>query len=1119
MRKTFVCIFVLSVLLAPATRSSAQTFGQITGKVADTTGGVLIGASVSVTNTQTGLTRTEQVNNAGVYVFPNLLPGMYNIKVELQGFQSKAMNAVQLQVQQTVRLDFSLELGAVSETVVATGVAPLINITDATVGTVINNEQIVELPLNGRNFIQLVALSPNVSADYGSGGGGASGRQGGDRATQNFSIAGQRREYNNYTLDGIVNQDVNFNTYAFLPSIDAVEEFKVQTGVYSAEFGREAAQVNVSTKSGTNVYHATIFEFLRNDAFDALPYSFSSATPKKSPFKWNQFGFTAGGPVAIPRLFSGKNKLFFMSNYEGFRLRNQQQQIYSTPTVAMRTGDFSGAPVVIRDPANNNQPFPGNIIPASRLSNTARRLLEFYPEPNIPGAGLSNNYLALQNGSTDKDQFTGRLDFIENQKSFWFGRFSWTNELVLSPALKDNGTKVETNVKQGMIANTRTFSPTLVNEFRFGATKFYNNLAQELQYERNIHQEFGLGLFIPEPIAWGLPSFTVSGFSGFGAGAAVPFTGNNYIFQFVDNMTWIHGNHSMKMGAEIRRDHYNMIGTQEIRGSLIIDNPATGYGFADYMLGMLSRTASAGALANARYRATAQSYFFQDNWRLRSNVTADLGLRYEYTPPWEDLNGQQMNMWIPPGFGTPQQAGKPCFIRVGSGDPYEGVSTRFDPAICVARDGRMGDRLVQPDKTNFAPRLGLVWNATPKTSVRTGFGIFYVQDTTNPVFDMSRNIQGRITSAGQGLTFELPYTGGTTNPCGVQMPPQVCVTAPQVYANQYDRRTPYIGQYLLNVQRELPGSMALEIGYFGSRGYRLQRYLTINQPVPGLSDPILARAPAPELGNWQLLASVGHSEYNSLATKLTRRMANGLTGLVSYTYSKSHDNGSGIRTLGSDQLKPQKGDCATPCEEGRSVFDVRHRMVSSFLYELPVGSGRKYLSGPGVVNAIAGGWQVGGIIRLSSGFPLTVTSGVDRSRTAHGYDRPNVVPNVDPNLPASQRGPAAWFNVAAYQMNALGTFGNLGRATLTGPGIFVVDFSAIKDFRFRDKYLQFRLEAFNLLNHPNFADPNTNMAQSNWNAAGANSIPTPGGGAFGTITELRSTVPMRQLQLGLKINF
>ena len=349
--------------------------------------------------------------------------------------------------------------------------------------------------------------------------------------------------------------------------------------------------------------------------------------------------------------------------------------------------------MTIRDPLTG-QPFPGNQIPRNRLDPIAIKLLEWYPEPNIPGAGLSRNYLALQHHVTDKDQFTQRIDFVESSKSFWFGRFSWTDEYVLAPNLKDNGQVVETNVKQVMVSNTRTLSPSVVNEFRFGATKFYNNLAQELQYKRNVHQEVGLGLFIPPPISWGLPSMTISGFSGFGDNPSLPFTGDNSVFQFIDNVSWIRGNHSMRMGAEIRRDDYNMIGTQEIRGSLNIDRPVTGYSFADYMLGMISGTRSAGALGEGWYRATSQAYFIQDTWRMRPSVTLDLGLRYEYTPPWLDVKGEMMNIWVPPGFGTPSQQGKPCFIRVGSGDPYEGVATRFDPAICVARDGRLGDRLI-----------------------------------------------------------------------------------------------------------------------------------------------------------------------------------------------------------------------------------------------------------------------------------------------------------------------------------------------------------------------------------------------------------------------------------------
>ena len=316
---------------------------------------------------------------------------------------------------------------------------------------------------------------------------------------------------------------------------------------------------------------------------------------------------------------------------------------------------------------------------------------------------------------------------------------------------------------------------------------------------------------------------------------------------------------------------------------------------------------------------------------------------------------------------------------------------------------------------------------------------------------------------------------------------------------------------------ELNNSTALEIGYFGNQGHRLQRFITLNQPVPSVSDPILSRAPYPELGNFQHVAGVGQSYYHALAAKLTRRLSNGLQGLVSYTWSKSIDNGSGIRVLGTDPLKPERGDCPN-CEWGLSVFDARHRFTTSFLYDLPVGSGHTYLeSGP--LSGILGGWQLGGILRASSGFPLTITSGVDQSRTAHGYDRPNVVGGVSSALPSDQRSPAEWFNVSAFQMNPLGTFGNVGRSTVMGPGIFVVDFSAIKNVQMGARNLQVRIEAFNLFNRPNFGDPNTNMAQSNWNIAGANGIPTAGGGSFGTISETRATVPMRQLQFALKLGF
>ena len=1105
MRKMLLAVLVVLVGLALAPPSFGQTFGEITGVVTDPSGAIITGATLTVTNTQTNAARTATTNVAGNYSFPALLPGVYNVRAEMQGFQSELRSGVELQVQQVARLDFQLRVGAVAETVEVTGGAPQLNTENATVGTVIENQRIVELPLNGRNFIQLVALSPNVNATFADGG-AATSRQGGDRASQNFSIAGQRREFNYYTLDGIANTDVDFNTYIFLPSIDALQEFKVQTGIYSAEFGREAAQVNVSTKSGTNEYHGAVFDFIRNNDLDARPFGFTRTVPVSAPFKWNQYGFTLGGPVQIPKLFNGKNRLFFMSNFEGFRLRNQTQVVYSTPPQAMRNGDFSQAPVAqILDPFNNNTPFLNKQIPSNRFSKAALGLLEFYPAPNIPGAGLANNYLSLQNNVTDKDQFTQRMDFVESAKSNWFGRYSWQDDGQVQPALKLNGHTLGVTVKQAMISNARVLSPSLVNEFRFGYSNFYNNYGNELGGKRDPIKEFGIGLIDPAPVAWGTPGVSVLGFSGFGDDVNGPFVIWDHTFQWIDNVSWTRGKHALRMGVDIRRDRFNQTGNQNARGVLTIDNPATGYGFADYMLGLENRTQDAGSLAISQFRATTQSYYVADTWKLRPNLTVDAGLRYELSPPWNDKGQSLMDIWFPANFGTPGNT-HPCYVRIGSGDFYEKTNTRFDPAICVTRDGRLGDRLIKTDYGNFAPRLGIAWSPTAKWTVRAGAGVFFVQDQGNPRFDMSRNVQGRITSTANiqthNLTFENPFTGGSANVCGVPVPPFVCVTAPQGLANDPYRRTPYTVQYMLNFQRQLSTNMVLEFGYLGSQGHRLERLISYNLPQPSPTGAVTARSPAPEFGNIQYLAGVVNANYHSFSSKVTRRMSAGVTFMTGYTWSKSIDDGSGIRVLGSDPLKPQDGTCVS-CERGRSIFDTRHRVVTSVLYALPVGKGRKYLT-HGIASSLIGGWELSGIWTVSTGFPLSILSGKDQSNTGHGYDKPNAVPGESIDLDSSQRSTGRWFNTNAVVLQPLGTYGNLGRNIATGPGIFNVDFSTLKNFNFSErKYLQFRFEAFNVLNHPNFGDPSTGLSA----------------GGFGTINSTRGGIAMRQLQFSLKVVF
>jgi Carboxypeptidase regulatory-like domain len=1120
MRRTLSVGFTWLLLSVPA---FAQTLGTITGEVKDSTGAVVPGATVTVVNKATNATRTTQSNDVGLYDFPALPPGLYTVSSELQGFKT-ATTDLELQVQQTVRVNFTLELGTVTETATVTGVSPLVETSNATIGTVIENRRIVELPLNGRNYLQLVALSPNVSAEF-AGAGQAGDRQGGTRANQQLSISGQRREFNYYTLDGVDNTDVNFNTYIFLPSVDALEEFKVQTGVYSAEFGREASQVNVVTKSGTNSLHGTVFEFHRDDAFDARPYSFNAAqaAAPKAPFKWDQYGYTAGGPV-------WKNHLFFMSNYEGYKDDKQFQTLYSVPSVAMRAGNFSellgtqsginlqtGQPNgVIVDPtqctvvgtSRTCAPFAGNVIPSGRLHTISKQLLEFYPEPT--SGGLNNNYLSFQDREIDKNQYTQRMDLVQSSASTWMGRYSYASESELTPALKLNGTKLKTNVHQVAIGNTRTMSSNVVNEFRFGFNYFFNTFGRELAFERDVVKELNIpGISLNPPEAWGIPNIPITGFSTFGDSTEGPYTNRNKAFEFTDNVSWIRGRHSFKIGGGIRYDMYNQVGNQFARGNFQFQHIATGYAFADFMLGYPQQTESAVALAVTKFRALSHSYYFTDTWKLRSDMTLDLGLRYEYTPPWLDKNGTLMNAEIPCHDTTPNVQNRAChptLVRIGSGDVYEDTVLRFAPNIQVARDGRLGDRLIFDDKKNFAPRVGWAYTPSEKWSVRAGTGIFYMQDTGNPRFDMARNLSGRRRDntllQTPDLTWDAPFRGsgaGSSNDCGVA-PPLVCLTNVYVLGNMPDRKTPYMFQYLFNVQRELGGSTALEVGYLGSQSHRLERMFDWNETIPGVTGSVQSRKPYPEFTKVQEVGNVADAKYNSLAVKLTRRLHDGLSVLGGYTFSKSTDNGSGIRTLNGDTLFPQDSFCLD-CEWGLSVFDVRHRFVASVLYELPFGPGKPFLES-GVGAAILGGWQLSTIVNSSSGFPRTAYVGTDRSNTGGGQDRPNVVPGQDPDLPRDERSPARWFNTGAFTLNQVGTWGNAGRNTFFGPGITNVDASIIRNFRLpRSKTLQFRLEAFNALNTPIWNDPNTTLTSN----------------LYGSITTTRK--PMREVQIGLKFVF
>src|SRR5580692_1149905 len=677
----------------------AQTGGEITGEVTDPSGAIVTAVAVTATNTGTNVARSTVTNSAGLYSFPDLTPGKYQVKVSSRGFETAIVN-LELQVQQTARIDFTLSVGQATETIEVSATGVLLATEDATVGTVIEQKRISELPLNGRSFFSLVALSPNVSFGF-TPAQQASGRLGGSRSTLTMALSGARATWSNYTLDGVSNTDVDFNTYIVLPSVEALQEFKVQSGIYPAEFGREAGQVNVSTKPGTNSYHGTAFEFLRNNDLDARPYDFSAATrsatnpsPKSNPYRQNQFGYTLGGPIQIPKLFNGKNRLFFMSNFEGFHSRQTLTNFATTLTPAMRNGDFSAITTALQDPLTRtgtypniaSTPFPGNQIPANRIDKNSVLLMKFFPLPNQPTtAGAPNrNYQYLADTPVDKNQVTERIDYTESEKTQWFGRYSWTNESTLTPGITSNdGQTLQTRASQWVLSNVRIISPTKVNEARFGYSSLFNNITQQLANVENVDAEIGVPVAVTDKNSWGIPNIQLTNnLTSFGNPTSSPFQINDKYFQFVDNYSWVIGKHSLRMGGEYRYNQFPQAGNEFPRGQFYFDTQFTntitptgattatqsgGYAGADFMLGDSYDGIIAVSLASAKFTANEWATYIDDTWRVKPRLTVTLGFRWEVSQPLLDTSGKEpnvdLNQPLPNVADVSNPALQPVYVR------------------------------------------------------------------------------------------------------------------------------------------------------------------------------------------------------------------------------------------------------------------------------------------------------------------------------------------------------------------------------------------------------------------------------------------------------------------------
>ncbi len=1129
----FGAVFLLVLFLA--TQLAGQTLGTFTGEVKDTTGAAVADATVTVRNTATNGVRTATTNDEGIYTIPALIPGIYDVKAEKQGFKVANRSGVELQVQQTARVDFGLQVGQVSETVEVTGAVPLLTTENATVGTVVEQRRITDLPLNGRNFFSLVALSPNVTYGFAQAA-QAAGRQGGSRSNLTMSVSGARSAWSNYTLDGITNTDVNFNLYIVLPSVEALQEFKVQTGIYPAEFGRAAGQINVSTKGGSNEYHGTLFEFLRNDRLDARPYFFkdpespNQTAPLKAPYRQNQYGGTLAGPVWIPKIYNGKNRLFFMANYEGFKSRTTSTNFFTTMTPEMRRGDFSAVPTQLQDPNTRvrvpnptgtgftvtSTPFAGNQIPVSRFNPGAVYLLnEFAPLPNIAQTGLPNrNYQYLAKTPVDKDQFTGRIDFNESTKSQWFGRYSWTDELTITPGVKLNGTILYTRASQWVLANTRVFSSTKVNEFRFGYNSIFNNISQELSGITNVNEKLGTPVKISDPNSWGIPNISLSGstLSSFGNDANGPFSIDNKVYQAVDNFSWVAGKHTFRFGGDFRYNQFLQVGNEFARGRFTANGSFTanantlagGYNGADFLLGAPSVIESAVALARGDFRNNEFGLYIDDTWKVHPHLTVNWGLRWEVAQPMLDKFGLQPNFDIrEPLSSTANVADAskhPVLVRTGKGDFYENLDFRFQGPVQLARDGRLGDRLIKTDFNNFAPRIGIAYSPSPKWSFRTGFGVFFSQESKNSIFDMSRAAGGRANPA---IDLQAVPTLTFQNFINTSQLP-VSFVPGLTWGADNNLRTTYTMQYLLNVQRTIGQNSTLEVGYTGNQARKVAFLVNANAPLPGITT-FDSREPYPEWHGIQFLTGTGIANYNALSGKFTQRFGTSLTTMFSYTWSRALDENSAIRGTGADfTLENQR--CRS-CDYGPAGYNIPQRFVTSILYSLPFGKGQRFLNQGGVVNQVLGGWQVSAIGVAQSGTSI-VTESWDSAGMGAGFphsNRLNCVAGVDPvaSNPTSDR----YFVREAFTNVVAGEFGNCSRNNLIAPSTWNVDLSTMKDFRFNDRHaLQFRMEMFNAPNHPAWGRPSAAWGSQNQTPA-VN---------FGRI---RSTSQLRQIQFALKYYF
>lgn len=1098
-------LLCLVIFFLGATISLAQTnTGQIKGVVKDHSGALVPDATVTVTNVGSNLQVVRETDTAGEFLFPSLRVGECKLSVSARGFKQLTKTGIELRIGQVIDLELALEIGEITVTETVTTSEQMLLTATGEVSEVIDRKRVAELPLNGRQFLQLALLSEGVVKPPGGTRGSAL-----QQAGELVNVAGQRSGHNIYLLDGVKVTDEYFNNLVINPSVDSIQEFKIQKTLYAAEFGGKAsALINVATKSGTKTFHGNGFEFLRNDKLDAKNFFDDPARPIP-PFRQNQFGGTIGGPVTIPQVYQGADKTFFFASYEGQRIRQSITKTFSVPTAAMRAGDLSAFSQIFdplaTDMAGNRLPLQGNRIPVQRLDPLATALLARIPLPNQPG--ISRNLISTEAERTDVDQYSLRVDHQPTAQDMVFGRLSIFNARAFQPfgsgklneaLVPGFGRQLTTRSANVALSYTHFFTNHLFNEFRFGYLGVSGGQASE---NRGVDFASGVGLLgvTKNPDDVGYPQISLGGlFSNIGDPTTF-ITRRDTSLEVYDNVFISRGSHNIKFGVYLYHFSFNPVNPDTARGAFSFSGQFTGLrpgqtgnAFADFLLGYPGGAQVGIGRSDENGRTNWFHSYLQDDWNPTRSLTINIGLRVEVNQHMTDTQNRlsAIDLTVPGGR------------FVIASDPSGNISPSAAallplipiPYVTSAAAG-WSPSLLQPSTLRLAPRFGFSWRLPGKsdTVLRGGYGIFTnqwaysVQQALarNLPFFLLRNISVASDTAAPGFTSETILNSNVIGSIGGNNV-------------DHDYRIEYASTIGLSLQHRLTPTTIVEFSFVGSNIQGADSSTVRNVPLPG-SGPIAPRRPVPALSSFNSLRWDGYSLYHAGTVSIEKRLSRGFSFNTNYTFSKSIDDASdpGSTTNEANLYQDVRNRNA---ERARSSFDHTHRFVASGIYELPLGKGKRFLNRPGLLPALAGGWKLTGIVTVESGAPFTVNDQTDRANIGQGpAQRPNCL--GDPNLPSDQRTVDRYFDTSAFLPAAFGTFGNCGRNIVTGPATKGFDLAAMKLFQFTEaRSIEFRMETFNLLNITNFDLPNRFAFTPN----------------FGKIF---SAGPARQIQFGLKLSF